>query len=175
MQIPRMSIPVFVSSPHPRNLSPGQVDVAESILDHLTKYNLQWRALGTSDYPQVLPVREVLRMIRHCSGGVILGFEQLQVTQGTLKRGSDSESKLIDPISLPTPWNQLEAGMLFSAGLPLLIFREETVKGGVFDVGVADVFTHEMPTPSMSEEDWRDLDTTFQRWSGLVRNHYYSE
>src|SRR5437660_3411049 len=40
------------------------------------RFNLEPRAPGRSDYPTELPLREVLLVARHCSGGVILGFEQ---------------------------------------------------------------------------------------------------
>src|SRR5207302_5783912 len=50
-------------------------------------------------------------------------------------------------VSMPTPWNHLEAGILFGLRLPLLIFREKEIEGGVVDRGVSDVFIHDMPAP----------------------------
>jgi hypothetical protein len=72
MQIARMRIPVFVSAPSPDNLSPSQEASAEIINRLVRRYKLDWRALGRSDYPNDLPLKEVLRMVRRCSGGVIL-------------------------------------------------------------------------------------------------------
>jgi len=37
-----------------------------------------------------------------------------------------------DTVSFPSPWNHLEAGILFGLRLPLPIFRESTILGGVF-------------------------------------------
>ena len=48
-------------------------------------------------------------------------------------------------MSIPSPWNHLEAGILFGLRLPILIFRDTGITGGVFDPGVSDVFIHEMP------------------------------
>jgi len=41
------------------------------ILRELERANLEPRALGRDDYPTELPLREVLMLARHCSGGVI--------------------------------------------------------------------------------------------------------
>ena len=102
-----------------------------SMLDDL---QLEPRALGRSDYPKDVPLREIYVIARHCHGGIILGFEQIQASAGVLKRGT-KEEKLISktkPLVFPTPWNQLEAGILFGLKLPLLIFREPGITGGIF-------------------------------------------
>jgi len=140
-----MKIPVFVSSP--TALSPEQEDSRERIVKFLDKLNLEPRALGRSDYPTDYPLREVLVIAKHCSGGVILGFEQVRATGGLVKPGTKSEKKIKSnaPLSIPTPWNHLEAGIMFGLRLPLLIFRQEGVSGGVFDNGVTDVFVHTIP------------------------------
>ena len=174
MQIARMRIPVFVSSPSPDNLSPSQGASAEIIHKLVRRYKLEWRALGRSDYPNDTPLKEVLRMVRHCSGGIILGFEQFLAPTGEFRVGSTNASTATD-VSFPTPWNQLEAGILFSAGLPMMIFREPNIRGGVFDVGSTEVFIHQMPTNTMPKQALDDLDTVFQNWVAKVRAHYYGD
>jgi len=137
--------------------------------------DLEPRALGRSDYPTFLPLHEVLILARHCSGGIILGFEQFQAEVGTWKRW-EKKPKQVEvgkPVSFPTPWNNLEAGILFSLGLPLLVFREEGITGGVFDNGVTDVFVHPIPLPRMSAEKRRSLRAVFLKWQANVRTHYY--
>jgi hypothetical protein len=100
----------------------------------LDELNVEPRTLGRSDYPSDLPLREVLAIARHCAGGLILGFEQFRATAGVWKRGvgpTRGERKLSakELASFPTPWNHLEAGVLFGLGLPLLIFRDPHVSG----------------------------------------------
>jgi hypothetical protein len=99
------------------------------------RYNLEPRALGRSDYPTELPLREVLVIAKHCAGGIILGFEQYRSLDGIDKPGTGSEARRGPSVPFPTPWNQLEAGILFGLGLPLLIFRESGISGGIFDAG----------------------------------------
>ena len=162
-----MDIPVFVSCP--TSLSPQQENARSTILRYLNRYSLEPRALGRSDYPTELPLREVLVIAKHCAGGIILGFEQYRSLDGIDKPGTESEARQGSSVHFPTPWNQLEAGILFGLGLPLLIFREPEISGGIFDVGVTDVFIHQMPGPG----DNQGLEEVFLKWQSVVRQQYY--
>lgn len=168
-----MKIPVFVSCP--TSLGKTQQASRSLILRELTRQGLEPRALGRSDYPTDLPLREVLVIARHCSGGVILGFEQFRATAGILKRGTPEEQKLKGTASFPTPWNQLEAGILFGLKVPLLVFKEAGVSGGVLDAGVTDVFVHAMPTERISRSNRHALTEVFRKWQARVREHYYAQ
>jgi hypothetical protein len=167
-----MKIPVFVSAP--TALSADQEQSRKSILRELDKLGLEPRALGRSDYPTELPLREVLLLAKHCSGGVILGFEQYFSETGVRKRNTPEE-KNAGGLVFPTPWNHLESGILFSLGLPLLVFAEDGITGGIFDHGVTDVFVHKMPSPRISRGDARAISAVFQKWQASVRHHYYSK
>jgi hypothetical protein len=166
-----MKIPVFVSCP--TTLSELQQASRQLILDQLDGRRLEPRAIGVSDFPTEPPLREVLVLARHCSGGVILGFEQLRVYDGIRKYGTLKKAEVKEVAIFPTEWNQLEAGILYSAGLPLLVFKEQGVTGGIFDLGVADIFIHEMPKPTSSGDDKNPLASVFEKWGAKVREHYY--
>jgi hypothetical protein len=168
-----MRIPVFVSCP--TRLNPGQDSSRQVILQELDYLMLEPRALGRSDYPTDLPLREVYVMATHCSGGVILGFEQFFAQDGILKRGTKEERAVDDGTAYPTAWNHLEAGILFGLGLPLLVFREEGIGGGIFDPGVTDVFVHHMPAPDIAENKRQELREVFLKWQARVREHYYRD
>ena len=86
-----MRIPVFVSCP--THLNKAQASSRAMILRELSRQALEPRALGRSDYPTELPLREVYVIAKHCSGGVILGFSQFE----------SSASRLV---SAPCPRNQ---------------------------------------------------------------------
>jgi hypothetical protein len=165
-----MRIPVFMSAP--TTLSPDQDKVRNRIVKLLKSQGLEARALGRQEYPTDYPLREVAVIAKHCSGGIILGFEQLTVTTGVAKPGSSSE-KNVENVRMPTPWNNLEAGILFGLGLPLLIFREEGVGGGVFDNGVTDVFVQNMPPATATRADSEELRELILKWQSRVREHYY--
>lgn len=166
-----MRIPVFVSCP--TDLNPSQNASRSLILNELKNFSLEPRALGRSDYPTEYPLREVHVIAKHCSGGVILGFEQFYCPNGTWKRGIVGAEKAAVDVSFPSPWNNLEAGVLFSIGIPLLVFKEPAISGGVFDSGVTDVFVHRMPVAPLSSTDKKGLGEVFLKWQSKVREHYY--
>lgn len=78
------------------------------------------------------PLRDVQSLATGCAGGLILGFELR-----------------------PTPWNHLEAGILYALGLPLLVFREPAVRGGIFDDEVSGGWSHPMPVPGCNGQALR--------------------
>jgi hypothetical protein len=165
-----MEIPVFVSCP--TSLNDKQAISRAIVIRLLKRYSLEPRALGRSDYPTELPLREVLGISRHCAGGIILGFEQYRSMQGINKPGTAEEQYQNFPTSFSTPWNQLEAGILFGLRLPILIFKEGDISGGIFDPGVTDVFIHPMPDDG---SDSRALNAVFLKWQGNVQQKYHEE
>ena len=167
-----MQIPVFVSCP--TRLNDAQNTARECILAELSRLHLEPRALGRSDYPTELPLHEVYLLAKHCAGGLILGFEQFLADAGITKRGTDEEKRTDRSRPFPSSWNHLEAGILFAIGLPLLVFREEGIDGGVFDRGVTDVFVHKMPVPPLAPDQQDALTDVFLKWQTSVRNAYYA-
>lgn len=167
-----MRIPVFVS--RPSSISGNQQKLYDAVEGLLDKFQLEPRRLGSSDYPTELPLREIAVMARHCAGGLILGFEQLQVTTGVAKRGTPHEAPASGNL-IPTAWNHLEAGILFGMGLPLLVFREQGVSGGIFDNGVTDAFVHTFPSLPIKRAVMRELDAVFMKWQSKVRELYYRD
>jgi hypothetical protein len=165
-----MKIPIFVSCP--TLLNKDQMKAREIIIKIVEELGLEPRALGRTDYPTVFPLKEVLIIARHCSGGIILGFEQFSTNSGVWKKGTEGEKRQEDYIPFSSPWNQLEAGILFGLGLPLMVFRESTITGGVFDQGVTDVFVQKMPMGKISKENKDALKDAIKNWYGEVNTHY---
>lgn len=164
-------IPVFVSCP--TDLSIEQEKKRKVITDILNELQLEPRALGRGDYPKDYPLKEVYIIAKHCAGGIILGFEQLYVESGIRKKNIPGKEKNIDsPISMPTPWNNLEAGILFGLKLPLLIFKEENIEGGVFDYGISDAFVHKMPESKLSSSKKDELKQVILKWFAQVSIKY---
>lgn len=63
---------------------------------------------------------------------------------------------------------------MFGLRLPLLIFRQNGVSGGVFDNGVTDVFVHTIPIETWIPSDDIALKEVFLKWHAKVQEHYYS-
>jgi len=168
-----MLIPVFGSCP--TNLNKLQDETRRLVLGELGHAGLEWRSIGKTDYPTEFPLREVLMLAKHCSGGLILGFSQFETKTGIWKKSTPYEKQQRGTAAFPTPWNQLEAGILFSLELPLLIFREEHVSGGIFDNGVTDLFIHQLPKGKLTKPDTRPLREVIRKWAMKAHEHYYSK
>jgi hypothetical protein len=114
-----------------------------------------------------------MTLARHCSGGVILGFSQFKTSTGVWKAGTPNQRSQKRGIEFPTPWNHIEAGILFALQLPLIVFRDETVSGGIFDEGVSDLFIQPMPKGKLSRRERRAIQEVLRKWSAAVHAHYY--
>ena len=161
----------------PTSLNDEQRRAQALILGELGHHDIVARTIGRTDYPTSFPLREVLTLAKHCSGGVVLGFSQFEATSGTWKKGTPITTRVGkgESVLFPTPWNQIEAGVLFALNIPLLVFREPGVTGGVFDIGATDLFMHSIPNPDPEHEDRKALRSVFQKWTAQVRSHYYGE
>ena len=165
-------IPVFVSCP--TTLTEEQEKQRDVIINILTDLQLEARALGRGDYPMEYPLKEGFIIAKHCAGGIILGFEQVFVDSGMKKRNSPGATPIRadKPMLLPTPWNHLEAGILYGMKLPLLIFKEDGIEGGVFDYGITDAFINSMPKADSPKHKIDELKQVFLKWYALVSAKY---
>ena len=133
---------------------------------------LEPRTLGISDYPTDFPLKEVLVLGSHCAGGIILGFNQYTSYQCSLTSEMNNCETIKQQRKVPTPWHHLEAGIMFGLGLPLLVFKEEGITGGIFDNGVADVYVHQLPNPDEISNNSK-LKEVIIKWQSKVREKYY--
>jgi hypothetical protein len=167
-------IPIFLSAPTALNAK--QAQSYNHIVRLLERENLETRALGRSEYPTEYPLKEVYLIARRCAGGVVLGYSQMLAPRLNIKPGVRVKGQKYPNIQknakFPTPWNHLEAGILFSLRLPLMVFREEGISGGVFDKGVTDVFINRLPVGKIGRKDEQQLMLSIQIWVARVREHY---
>jgi hypothetical protein len=164
-----MKIPIFVSAP--TSLDAQQKTTYSELMELLDYENLEPRRLGASDYPIDYPLKEVLLIARRCSGAVVLGFRQI-VARDAVAKPWLQNSSVVKNAAFPTPWNQIEAGIVFALRLPLLVFREEGISGGVFDNGVTDVFLQHLPSGGFSAEQKQQARESIQHWVARVRIEY---
>lgn len=184
-------IPVFASTPS--KLDDAQRASQRFIFSRLRALGLEPRTVGSTDPGMYNPLHEVRTLARHCAGGIILGYSQITADRAqrfkvkTLADGSVAiEKDVIRSYRAPTPWNQLETGILFGLGMPLFVLKQDGIEGGIFDAGASDVLVHSMPMPSELWKASPDLQETILnptaesgfehallRWQGLVRDFYY--
>jgi hypothetical protein len=167
-----VKIPVFLSAPSV--LNDAQQEIYDYIVGALNEEGLQPRALGRSDFPQSDPMTEVYYLIRATYGGLILGFSQVEATQGTIRRGTPAEAPIHGPLGFATPWNQIEAGMLHALRKPIIVFCEANVSGGVFDRGAVSGFLKPFTCGAVTAHDWEQIRESIRIWSADVRKSFRS-
>jgi hypothetical protein len=168
----KLKIPIFVSLP--TALNKEQIVARDLIFDVLDDVNLEPRSVGLSDFANECPLKEVLLLAKHCNGGIILGFKQFSTNTGILKKGTTKQKKQEKECAFPTPWNQIEAGILFGLRLPLMVFKEEGIEGGVFDLGVTELFIHNIPMGEVTDYQKQTLKECIKKWQAKVQANYES-
>ena len=68
---------------------------------------------------------------------------------------------------------ELEAAVLYALRMPLLLFKEEHITGGIFDKGVTDLFIHEMPLAKLTKSKRVALREVIRKFSAEVQMRYY--
>jgi hypothetical protein len=139
MESYQLTLVVFVSKP--TKLNAYQSTFEDRLKSALKLNGLRSRGLGSTDYSNKAPLLTVLETISGCDGAIILGFTTRLVKDIGEKEATETQYDQ-EQISLPTPWNNLEAGIAFTLNLPLLIISENRIMGGVFDADVADKLIH---------------------------------
>jgi len=125
------------------------------------------RTIGSTDFPNVSPMKAVEQLMRQCSGVIILGFPQMLIQKG-ISKPDTVQQKNVKNQYLPTPWNHIEASMAFMLGLPMFIIRNEGIEGGIFDIGTTAHFIH---TLDLNKQDWIEENKflqPFNQWYGEV-------
>ena len=167
-----VTVPVFVSIPRALNTRQGIVHSA--IENMLGAMRLEPRTVGRSDQALQSPLGEVYQLARRCSGGLILGFRQATAASAVLRPGCDDE-EVREQAHWPSAWNQLEAGVLYAIGVPLLVFAERGVTGGIFDRGVGNMFIHDFSSEAFDEKARAHMETLIHEWTRHVRNFYMDD
>lgn len=98
-----------------------------AVEDRLRSEGLVPHTVGRNTFSSEAPLKAVTELLDRCSGTVVIALERMYFESGIEKRGGPKESPLAR-ISLPTPWNQIEAAMAYSRGHPLMVIVERDLK-----------------------------------------------
>lgn len=161
--VPSETPRVFISKPG--TLTVPQQEMVREVVRLLAEQHIDAVTVERRNYPGVGAISEVRRVLSGCSGAVIMGFRQLEVSKGTWRRGT-AEAKSVEDVALPTTWNHVEAGMAAMAGLPMLFFLEDGVLGGLFELG--DV-AHHVTTLDLSRRNHDEIRGSIEAWAHSVR------
>jgi Pentapeptide repeats (8 copies) len=108
-----------------------------AVRERVEQEGLMAEMLERTDYPSSGALAEVQRVMAGCSGAVILGLRDMEVSDGVWRAGTPDERRL-NAATYATPWSQIEAGMALMQGFPILIVAESSIQGGIFDMAASE-------------------------------------
>ena len=106
--------------------------------------------------------------MKKCKGAIILGYPQYEFSASITKAGvPDCQVQM----SIPTPWNHIEAALAFREALPVLIIAHDGITTGVFDYGVTGQY---VLTTNLSKNNWHKSEIfqgIFQEWKTQLNTY----
>jgi len=98
-----------------------------AVEDRLRSEGLIPHTLGRNTFSADAPLKTVTELLDSCVGTAVIALERSYFATGIERRGGANEVAVSD-VKLPTPWNQIEAAMAYSRGLPLMVIVEAGLK-----------------------------------------------
>src|SRR4029078_8448985 len=116
---------VFVSVGSPA--TEQQEAFVRAVEDRIRAEGLVPHTVGRNTWSADSPLQTVMALMESCAGAFVIALERSYFASGVEKRGGPNEVTVAD-ISLPTPWNQIEAAIAYARGLPLLVIVDSGLK-----------------------------------------------
>ena len=106
-----------------------------AVEERLRSEGLNPHTVGRNTFSSDAPLKTVTELLDKCSGTVVIALERLYFPSGAERRNGPKQSLLAET-SLPTPWNQIEAALSYSRGLPLLVIVADGIRSeGLLEPG----------------------------------------
>jgi hypothetical protein len=109
-------------------ISEKQESFVRAVEDRLRSEGLLPHTVGRNAFGIDAPLKTVTDLMDKCVGCLVIALERSYFPSGMEKRGGPKEAPLTN-VKLPTPWNQIEAAMAYSRGLPLMVVVEDGLRG----------------------------------------------
>lgn len=137
-----MAMNVFVSVG--TGLTASQEEFVTAVEERLRAIGLNPLTIGRNRYSVDAPLHAVSDLMDECQGAVVIALERFRFPLGQERPGSSQQRDLTD-VRLPTAWNQIEAAMAHSRGLPLLVIIDDHLRAdGLLEKG-NDWYVQDLP------------------------------
>jgi len=155
-------INVFISHPTPYNkLQEGFLTLIDV---ELKKHGLNPTNLGKNNWSFISPLQPIKEIMDTCVAAIVIGLERYHSFIGYEKEFSKKSRELIHKYS-SSPWIQIEAGMAYQAGLPILILKESKVYGeGILDPQISGYFVFEFELKKLQKKLSPELIEVIKSW-----------
>ena len=158
----KKTINVFISHPTPYNkYQEGFLSLIEL---ELKNHGLNPTNLGKNNWSFRSPLKPIIEIMETCVAVIVIGLERHHSLIGYDKEFSKSSKELIHKYS-SSPWIQIEAGMAYHAGLPILILKEDKVYGeGILDPQISDSFVFEFELKKLQKKLSPEIEEIIRSW-----------
>lgn len=120
-----------VGSPHTNR----QEQFIQTIETFLKANGLEPKTVGRTYFANQQPLKSIEELMHQSSGIVVLALERTYINSAVERQSSPQEKELAK-LKMPTVWNQIEAAIAYSVGLPLMVLAEHGVKSeGLLEKG----------------------------------------
>lgn len=156
------SLKIFVSVGRTRNEL--QDTFITAIEERLKSEGMAPCTVGRNFFKNKKPLVAVSDLMKECHGAMVIALERLHFPQGTERRGHP-DSELLSDVKFPTVWNQTEAAMAYTHGLPMFLIAENGLRSEGFlennydwPVHWVDISPLELTTPQFNGalSDWKN-------------------
>lgn len=156
------NINIFISHPTPYNKF--QEGFLALIDLELRKHGLNPINLGKNNWSFISPLQPIKEIMNTCVAAIVIGLERHHSLIGYDKEFSKSSKEIIHKYS-SSPWIQIEAGMAYQAGLPILILKEDKVYGeGILDPQISNSFVFEFNLKKLQRKISPELEEIICSW-----------
>ncbi len=153
---------VFISHPTPYNKH--QECFLSLINLELKRHGLNPTNLGKNNWNFQSPLIPIKKLMDTCVAAIIIGLERHHSYIGYEKEFSKNSKELIHKYS-SSPWIQIEAGMAYQAGLPILVLKEDKVYAeGILDPQISDSFVYEFDLKKLQKKLSPELEQMINSW-----------
>lgn len=160
-------INVFISHPTPYNEK--QAEFLSLLNEKLLLLELNPINLGKNNWDYRSPLIPIKEMIANCKAAIIVGMERHHSYIGYEKEFTKDSKEWIHRYS-SSPWIQIEAGMAYQAGLPLLILKEKRVASeGILDASIGQYSVFEYEMEDIIDSLPTKIDLAIRKWASYFK------
>lgn len=144
-------------------------DFLHAVEDVLRSRGLNPRTVGRTDFADANPFGKVLRVMKECSGIIVIASERLVFERG-IEFPNSVEKTGLTKVFMPTVWNQIEAAMAYALHLPMLVIAEANLRPDGFLE--RDYDWEVLRWDGLSPERLKSADflSVFEKWENEVTN-----
>ncbi len=150
----------------------NQEKYVQAIEQFMIDQGLNPQTVGRTYFSNQQPLRSIEDLLVQASGIAVLALERTAIETAVEKRNSDAARELRE-VKLPTVWNQIEAAMAYTIGLPLLVLVEKGIKlEGLLEPGY-DWYVKTISIDRLPFDD-REFLGIFESWKRSVQEYQVS-